>query len=461
MDNTVRPTGEKLRVLNGLAGEFDSTGPICSLSGPRHWRRSFLALLMITSSIIFLIAATAHAQVGPNFFGMHMNGGVINAEPWPVDSFGTIRLWDSAVPWALINTSNGVYDWSGLDIWMNHAQQHSVNILYAFGRTPRWASSKPTDTTCANGPGQCDPPNDLKPDGTGTNQHWKSFVTAIAKHAAGRIRYWEVWNEAPNPRRWTGTVAQMLRMASDARAIIKSIDPSAIILSPSTGIASSTQVSWMSNYLAAGGGKYADVIAVHGYVQHGTVLPVPEDLIGFMSSFRSMLASHSQGTKPIWDTEVSWGVQSITGLTDKNLQAGFVARLHFMHSLTRIQRVYWYEWNNATAGTLWLADPNDPSAPGTVLKPGIAYQQVYNWIVGATLAKSCTTSGTIWQCGLTRPNGYVALAVWDRSKTCSPCTYTSYKVPLGYTKYRDLSGHSKAITSTTVPIGYQPILLQK
>src|SRR5271154_3007557 len=105
-----------------------------------------------------------------------------------------------------------------LDAWLNAAQKNQVDIVYCFGRVPQWASSKPNDIKCASGggPGQRQPPDALKRDGTGTDQHWKDFVTAIASRSAGRIHYWEMWNEGGNPERWSGTSPQLVRMVSDA-----------------------------------------------------------------------------------------------------------------------------------------------------------------------------------------------------------------------------------------------------
>ncbi len=171
------------------------------------------------------------------FMGMDMHGGIITRQPWPSEPFGALRLWDSDVSWSNVNLAPGVYDWTALDKWLAKASLHNVDTLYTFGRTPAWASSNPTDTSCGFAPGACDPPNDLNLDGTGSNQHWKDFVTAIATHnlnsTTGHIKYWEIWNEAANPPTWTGSVAQTVRMAQDARQIILGIDPQAIILSPS------------------------------------------------------------------------------------------------------------------------------------------------------------------------------------------------------------------------------------
>jgi len=429
--------------------------------------RSSITLTIVGFVAVMAATLPVAAQVPARLFDMQMNTGVVSAQPWPVDSFAGLRLWDSGTDWATLNPQKNKYDFSLLDVWLNRAFDHNQDVLYSFGSTTQWASSIPSDTSCNPADGECDPPKDLAADGTGTDQIWKDFVTAITTHnknrpsTSAKIKYWEIWNEGSNIKRWNGTFAQMKRMAADARAIIKAADPAAIVLSPSTGIVTSGQISWMDSYLTACGGQYADVIAVHGYVQHGNVLPTAEDFLGFMSTYKTMLASHNQGSKPIWDTEGSWGAQQFTGLTDRNMQAGFLARLYIMHWLKKVARFYWYQWNNDFAGTLWIPDPNNPAGAGTVLKPGIAYQQVYNWLVGAALAASCTKSGTVWKCSLTRPNGYLGLIVWDTAQTCSPCTTSRFTVPAGgYIKYRNLNGQTINITSSTVPVGYQPILLQ-
>jgi hypothetical protein len=83
----------------------------------------------------------------------------------------------------------------------------------------------------------------------------------------------------------------------------------------------------------------------------------------------------------------------------------------------------------------------------------IAYQEVYNWMVGATMSSPCTmASDSTWTCTLTRPNGYQALAVWNSTTT------TSYTPASQYKQYLDLAGNTNPVNGT-VTIGYNPILL--
>lgn len=416
--------------------------------------RNSVSLILIG---FFLIASTIlQAQTSSAGFGMHMHAGVLAHQPWPSVPIGSQRLWDAEVSWANINTGNGRYAWGKLDNWLNTAKAHGVvDVLYTFGRVPAWASSNPGDTSCSYSDGACAPPNDLNADGTGTNQHWKDFVKAIATHAAGRIKYWEMWNEPHNAWYWHGTFAQMVRMTKDARDIIKSIDPSAVILSPSPGVSSGTYRSWMTNFLAAGGGQYVDVIAFHGYIQKGGVYPIPEDIVPAVTAYKSILKSYNQSTKPLWDTEASWGRTSRNGFTNQDMQAGFLARFYLLHRSLGVARFYWYMWNNKDTGQLWKADPNNPSNPGTLLKPGIAYKQVRTWINGAQLTKPCAPAadGT-WICLFTRADSTQVQPVWY------PAGTKTYTAPSIFRRYSDVYGNVYAIPANgSVTVGYKPILL--
>ena len=167
---------------------------------------------------------------------------------WPTITVNGARLWDTGTYWATINTSDGVYDFHVLDNWTTAAQSNGVDLIYAFGLVPTWASSQP-NLVCGTGInfnlGSCAPPNDLNADGTGTDQHWKDFVTAIVTHAAGSIKYWELWNEPTIAAYWQGNDAQLVRMASDAYSIIKSIDPSAQVTTPSPSTGINGVANWM------------------------------------------------------------------------------------------------------------------------------------------------------------------------------------------------------------------------
>jgi len=118
-----------------------------------------------------------------------------------------------------------------------------------------------------------------------------------------------------------------------------------------------------------------------------------------------------------------------------------------------ITRAYWYGWDNTNIGTMW--SPTNGVSPA-----GIAYEQVYDWMNGATMA-ACSLNGStnfyhaVYTCDLTRSGGYSARAVWN---TNGNSTYTA---PSQFTQYRDLAGNTYTIPLThQVTIGRKPILLE-
>ena len=448
-------------------------------------------------------------------FGMHIHSlepstPEGNGTPWPstitlIDDnsnppdtvqFGGIRLWDSGTGWADMNTAADTCDFTHMDDWIGEAQANNVDVLYDLGRTPTWASSQPTDSNCSytsdGGDGQCDPPSDLNPDGTGPDGIWIGWVTSVATHYKGYVKYYEIWNEWNIGNFWTGTTAQLVRMTQDAHCVIEgpppgqptacsangssfpggtAIDPNARIISPApVGSQNNPNAAeiHMNDFLTTQvgnlyPGSFVDIVGFHCYVSTKTVgdYPYPEQVLTVITDLQSVLTSaNGVQNDPVFCTEGGFGSADEEGFTDPDLQAGFVARYYLLQNPTVVSRVYWYSWDSTTSypGALW------DSTSGVPYEAATAYAEVYKWINGAT-ANACSQNGTVWTCSLTR-SGYQALAVWD-GNTASSC-YTAgapvcsnYTVPAGYTLYRDLTGAETPVSAgSSINLSAKPILLE-
>jgi hypothetical protein len=403
--------------------------------------------------------APSAPAITPQYFGLHLTPTTMTGRrPWPAVGFGALRLLGDTVNWNDVNPSPGAFDFSKLDPYLAKAKAQGITeIVYNLSKVPTWASSQPALSSCADylkRPGCCAPPNDLNADGTGTNQHWKDYVTAIAQHAAGQapgqIKYWEVWNEPNSSNMWVGTNAQLVRMAQDAWTIIKSIDPAAVILTPPAGGGGEVMgASWLDDYLAAGGGVWADVISFHGYISPSNVTN-SEMINSGLSFILQARADYQLTNKPVWDSEASWSLN--TRLPDSDLQVAFVARFYLLQSPS-VSRFFWYQFDGGAEGTLIDLNTNKLTSAGT------AYGELYKWLVGAT-PTGCSANGTVWTCGFTRPGGYQAIAVWDaQTCTASPCPTSSYVPDASFIRWRDLSGQTGLISSP-LAIGPKPILLE-
>jgi hypothetical protein len=225
-------------------------------------------------------------------FSMHVQSELFSGMPWPIISFGSMRLWDTYTTWNDLNPSPRTFNWPALDRWLEAAQQHGVDVIYTFGATPTWASSRPT-AKCDYNPGACYPPAHI--------DDWDNFVRAIATHAGDRIKYWEMWNEANQHEYWSGGIPALATMTQHASAIIKSISPGAMIFTPS-GVGGRVDTSaFLNEFFGAGGGAFVDGVAFHGYVN--SIPARAEDVNGIVDAVQSVMVAHGQGSKPLWDTE--------------------------------------------------------------------------------------------------------------------------------------------------------------
>jgi len=435
------PTGFSLQSSGSLSGTTTQTGPfsftvsVADSSAPQQTATKSFTLTVN--------AGLTGTTISKSFFGADFNGSKV----WPPTdgqnlsaNLGGIRLWDDGVKWGQINTASAVYDWTALDKWLDRAQTAGTDVLYSFGDTPQFAAASTPPGTCLSpGAYSCSPPTDVNKDGTGSDAYFQAFVTALVTHAAGRISFYELWNEPDYNGFWTGTQAQLVRMGKDAAAIIRALDPNAKILSPSAH--GPTMATWFDGYVAAGGAPNFDIVNVHMRGQKGTN-PTPEAFLTVWGQVQDELKARGLINLPVWDDE--HGILKGEGLIDPDMLAGYVARSAILRASVGLQRQYVYTWDSPAPYGL------QGNASGT------AWNQVAGWLIGHTIG-ACTVSGTIYTCPI--DNGQI---VWDTAQTCSSgvCSTSNYTYPTTYVWHDDIIGARSALSGRTVPIGYKPILLE-
>jgi hypothetical protein len=418
-------------------------------------RQSYLYAPSTITSFVLSATDSSGTQTGANnpshtrfnsskplpgtFFSMDWNH-FIPSGTWPSVSFGGIRLWDNYASWQDIEKANGTYNWNNLDKWLVAADASHADVLYAFGRTPAWASLRPSEK-CNYGAGCAAPPSDVD---SGDNI-WKAFVTALVQHSlsspAAHIKYYEMWNEPDCTKgcTWTGTDVQLVTMARDAYHVIHTLDPDALVLGPSPhGL---SVVKWLQAYYAAGGAAYQDIVAFHAYVgSHLDQLPLIVD------NTRALMAQYGIGNQPLWVTEGNWGV---TGLSSSQ-QVAYLAQEYIILWSKNVARVYWYSWDGGPQwGQLWTASTGINSA-------GVAYGLLENWLIGSVSPPSpCQQTGdATWNCTLTLSNGDPAEIIWN------PNTSSKEAISPGFTTYRTLDSSAvNSIVGNTISLGNEPILL--
>jgi hypothetical protein len=159
---------------------------------------------------------------------------------------------------------------------------------------------------------------------------------------------------------------------------------------------------------------------------------------------------------PLLDTE---GGFEAANIPDPDQRAAWLAQFYALQgglfNSDQLQWVSWFTWGApGVAGNIETANQTPDTA-------GLAYNQLYNWLIGR-LPSPCTQNGTIWTCGMTGSASYQAEIIWDDSQTCvnGTCTTSPQTIPTWVTNARDTAGNQVAITNGTVPVGLKPIIIE-
>ncbi|NUQ19496.1 MAG: hypothetical protein HOQ09_00900 [Gemmatimonadaceae bacterium] len=308
--------------------------------------------------------------------------------------------------WTDLEPARGEWDFARLDSCIELAQRHNVRVLLTLGLTPRWASTRP-DEKSNYGLGNQAPPADTL--------DWSRYVDTLVKRYRGRIEAYEIWNE-PNLRGfYSGTPRELARLASIAYAVIKRVDPHALVVTPSaTGLPGGAQ--WLREYLAEGAGAHADVVGFHFYVTPGD----PEAMVPAIATIRETMAMMGLADLPLWNTESGWLMQNAdvrvepSGATgtfgsrvlDFDTSAAFVARALVLGRCGGLSRFYWYAWDNRRMG---LTDADGR----TEKKAATSYAVMRRWLLGARVQKCERREDGVWMVRLRNASGSLSTISWS------------------------------------------------
>ena len=436
--------------------------------------KSLPAVFLIT--VLLLSGAfLSHAQttIPTSFFGMDINK---STSPWPTTKnvpFGVYRTLGSQIKWAdLYDCTSQTYNFSKLNYWFGQAQTNGQLVMFTAYYTPSCLSSQPNDAVCAFGhanppqKGGCDLPSDVLT----TDQTWIDFINGLVTYANGNypgvLKYLEIWNEPnvstecnppnnPNDPGGNCTAQALVQMTKDANSTAKAIDANIMIVSPAvTANQQTEQINPLfSTLLADGEANYADILGFHGYIGP----PATNEFTLINSVFTAM--QNNNVSKPIYDTEDSYGPEQLTDTDQQQAWVGSDYMIHASYWNQGLKGISWYGWD-FLGSNFWDFTNN------VLLPPGVAYQNVHLWLLGAHPVGNCFNpagySTSVWACNLTRTGGYQAQAVWDQSQTCSggTCTFSNYTPPSGAVAWRDLNGGLHNISGGNVLIGLKPILIE-
>lgn len=227
--------------------------------------------------------------------------------------------------WGWINRTQGVFDWTQLDAWVNFHVARGTELLYSVGGPcPLWGFPTSTNQVTSTFGGvtanMCKEfPSDLT--------HYVNWLNAVGTRYAGKIRNWLVVNEPDlTPGEYVGTTAQHAVLVRLASQVLKNIDPLNKIIGPEVSNISSAAnsgVAGIANFLNASaqgfnggfgdgagttGKDWIDYIGFHPYTDSNVKISDPlqnvtpiNDLTRYQN-LKNMLAANGV-TKPLWASE--------------------------------------------------------------------------------------------------------------------------------------------------------------
>jgi Cellulase (glycosyl hydrolase family 5) len=379
-----------------------------------------------------------------SLFGLHIHH-LTDTTPWPAVPFGTWRLWDAYASWPNVEPQKNQWNFSRVDQYVSLAESHGVEVLLPLGLSPTWASARPAER-CPYGPGNAAEPARIS--------DWQDYVRQVATRYKGRVHAYEIWNEPNLPDFFSGTPETMLLLAREAYQILKQVDSTVVVVSPSaTG---PPGAEWLDRYLRLGGGGYADVIGFHFYVTPGA----PEAMVTLARKVKAVMAENGLAGKPLWNTEAGWFIEnrltavrpregSFSRVLTLDEASAYVARCYLLNWALGISRFYFYSWDSEVGG---LTEED-----GKTLKPpSTAYAEIETWLVGARMISCFSDSENTWICELGRA-GYRGWIIWNPGQTIK------FNIPQAWpvARARDLAGNRRSLGShPIVSIGPSPLLLE-
>ena len=197
-----------------------------------------------------------------------------------------------------------------------------------------------------------------------------------------------------------------------------------------------------------------DGYSVHSYP---SATGGPTERLDGVAQFKTMLAVNGAPVKPIYDSEVNYGLAGLGQNhidLDPQTASAYISRTFIDSVRYGIDYVFWFLWTPAYYNKL-----------GVQLNPttGVenrAWAITYDWLVGSRMQRcsdasaASDTSIIVTECQLTKGDGQLITLAWTNGKPAVIDT-----TGLG-TVFQDLTGAGASIVNNSVTVGPKPVAIR-
>jgi len=279
--------------------------------------------------------------------------------------------------WRRIEKKAGEYDWQAPDRLVEKALAHGIQLVGCLAYEPAFHN----------------PTTDAGVDG------YARFAEVAAARYAGRLDYWQIWNEPNNSASWDGSAADYARLLTRAGIAIHSANREARVVGLNMAFC---DVLWARQVLRQVPVSALDIVAFHPYrppnapeepfdwwtldqyvkTWNAGHLPTNYALVNmtFLEQTAELVKVMDElgRRKPSWITEVCWNSQIHPYGTSELRQADLAVRFHALALGSRqIDKIFW--WTLRDQGVRQYDQADMVGLARFDLSPKYAYA-AYGWM---------------------------------------------------------------------------------
>lgn len=229
--------------------------------------------------------------------------------------------------WDVIESTDGEYNFTAYDAVIDTYDAHEIEVLGLLTYSSSWASANPGATDYEFYPPDLDA--------------WSDYVETVAEHYAGRITYWEIWNEPNHPSFWKGDTADYADLFNSAVAAVQAGNPDAKVV---FGGLSGADYAFLEDVLPlVDDVDDIAVMALHPYSDNAPEVATNgvNTLTTDLYNIKAVLNRFEMARTPIWLTEVGW--QTGDDGVGNRTQAEYLTRLYTLAlAIPDVEKIFWY-----------------------------------------------------------------------------------------------------------------------
>lgn len=244
--------------------------------------------------------------------------------------------------WDAVEPEEGKWTWNALDKQMKYLEDRNIQFGAILHGSGKWNKRDPAGSL---------PVNNLPA--------WSKYVSEVATHVKGKVKYFEVWNEPPNSTGRDQTPADYAKIVVSAYGAAKAVDPTCQV-----GLAAkSVHVNYLEQVIKAGAKDHFDLVILHPYeVLNGIADNTGSEAVymSIVPTVRKMLAAQNPAKQnvPIIFTEL--GSDSKKG---GDHQGHALVKAYTMGIAQGVASIQWFEARDGDSGPMGLLDGNGTARP--------------------------------------------------------------------------------------------------